>query len=393
MRSMAEPAAVPSSLRKINRRLILRHMVQVPSAARAQLALAASTSAVTAGKIVDELLEQGVLEEVDTQRAAARPGRPGQNLRLNTRMPRFVLVQAGVAHTRLACVALGAAAATQWAAEIQTPGTAAEWEKAVAAAIAQIVPAAGYPGAGLWGVILSLPGVVDEEAGGVLFSPNLHWSEGVDFRRMLQGMLRVPVEMVQEIRALALGELTHSPARRDFLLVDFGHGMGGAAIVGGALFQSPLPLTGEVGHTPVPENRRPCGCGAIGCAETLLSRRGLFKSIQETHPDGSVASRRPYSWDIVETHIAEHGLEPWLEKSLQIGAAAIAGAMNSIGLGHVVITGTIAGLPEAVREFFSGEIRKGLMWAKFGPATIDFSPRRRMHGLISVGIERMVVGI
>lgn len=392
MHPNAAPAAIPSSLRKINRRMILRHMVQVPSAARGQLALAAGTSAVTAGKIVDELLEQGVLEEVDLQRAVARPGRPGQNLRLNTRLVRFVLVQVGVAHTRLAVAALGAAADLPWAAEIPTAATAAEWEKTVAAVLADIVPAPGHEGSALWGVLVSLPGVVDEDAGRVLFSPNLHWSEGVDFRKVLGGMLSVPVELVQEIRALALGELAHSPEHRDFLLVDFGHGMGGATIIGGGLFQSPLPLTGELGHTPVPENTRPCGCGAIGCVETLLSRGGLFKSIQEL-PASAGPAGRAYSWDIVESHIQARGLEPWLQKSLQIGAAAIAGAMNSIGLGHVVITGTVTGLSEEIRQFFSSEIRRGLMWAKFGPATIEFAPRRRMHGLINVGIERLVVGL
>src|SRR5271154_1359131 len=65
-------AAIPSSLRKINRRVILRHMVQVPAAARGELAEVAGTSCVTAGKIVDELLEQGVLENAEIKSAAAR---------------------------------------------------------------------------------------------------------------------------------------------------------------------------------------------------------------------------------------------------------------------------------------------------------------------------------
>jgi len=99
-------AAIPSSLRKINRRMILRHMVQVPQAARGELASVAGTSCVTAGKIVDELLEQGVLEPAEMKRAS-RPGRPGQTLRLNTKAPRLVLVQLGVGHTRMAFAPLG----------------------------------------------------------------------------------------------------------------------------------------------------------------------------------------------------------------------------------------------------------------------------------------------
>src|ERR1700749_2459570 len=105
-RKRMKTAAVPSSLRKINRRLILRHMVQVATAARGELAEGAGTSCVTAGKIVDELLEQGVLEAAEVKRQS-RPGRPGQSLRLNTPSPRLGLVQLGVGYTRMTFAALG----------------------------------------------------------------------------------------------------------------------------------------------------------------------------------------------------------------------------------------------------------------------------------------------
>src|SRR5690348_664710 len=130
MKSMMKNGAVPSSLRKINRRSILRHMVQVPSAARGELAAMVGTSYVTAGKIVDGLLEQGVLEAIESKQQM-RPGRPGQSLGLDTRSPRFLLIQLGIAHTRLAYAALGTSLDTAWGAEIETPQTINEWEAAV----------------------------------------------------------------------------------------------------------------------------------------------------------------------------------------------------------------------------------------------------------------------
>jgi predicted NBD/HSP70 family sugar kinase len=400
MKDTMKTAAIPSSLRKINRRLILRHMVQVAAAARGELAEVAGTSQVTVGKIVDELLEQGVLETAESKRAAVRPGRPGQNLRLNTRAPRFILLQLGVAHTRIAHAALGASMDTPWPVEIETPVSAREWELAVQRAIAQLVPnpstgaragsAKHRDNSDLWGILVSVPGIVDEPQGKVLFSPNLHWSEGVDFRHMLGNILSVPVELVQEIRALALGQLAASPSEKDFLLVDFGHGLGGAAVLHGGLYHGALPLVGELGHTPVLDNQRLCGCGSVGCVETLLSRRGLFASLQEHLPENKRHAR--FSWNLVEDHIAAHGLEPWLKRSLQAGAANIAGAMNALGLGRVVITGSLTSFPEEVKSFLASEIKKGAMWAKFGDVAIDFAPRRRMRGMISVGIERLVVG-
>jgi len=361
-------------------------MVQVPAAARGELAEVAGTSCVTAGKIVDELLEQGVLEAAEIRREA-RPGRPGQSLRLNTRSPRFILIQLGQLHTRLSFVTLGTSDDAAWSVEVETPASAKEWEHSIATAIEKLVPRRG---SGAWGVLLAVPGIVDESIGKVLFSPNVHWSEGVDFPAMLRRITDLPVEMVQEIRALALGQLAASPMQKDFFHVDFGHGVGGASVVGGSLYLGSLPLVGELGHTPVMGNERACGCGSEGCMETLLSRRGFTLSLQE-HA-GMKFDEPICHWNVVEEHVRAHGLEPWLKRSLQAGAASIAGAMNVLGLGRVVITGTLTTLPTEVQEFFAGEIRKDVMWGKFGEVAIDFAPRRRMRGLISVGIDRLVVG-
>jgi predicted NBD/HSP70 family sugar kinase len=372
-------------------------MVQVRSAARAELAEVAGTSAVTAGKIVDELLEQGVLEPAESRRDGARPGRPGQGLRLNARVPRFVLIQMGVAHTRVAFAPLGAEAAglglagqaksgdeSPWPIEIETPESAADWERAVGRAIASLDPRDA------WGTLVSVPGLVDEEAGRVLYSPNLHWSEGMDFRRALRGSVDAPVELVHEIRALALGHHAAAPGETDFLLVDFGHGVGGAAVLHGGLYQGALPMAGEIGHTPVVDNPRPCGCGAKGCLETLLSRRGLFASMAEAAGDDG-GRRGRYAWPAVQRHVAENGIEPWLRRSLQAAGANIAGAMNVLGLGRVVITGSLADLGTAVCGVLETEVRKAALWGRFGQLSIEFAPRRRMRGLISVGIDRLLV--
>ena len=104
--------------------------------------MVAGTSCVTAGKIVDELLDQGVLEPAESKRES-RPGRPGQALRLNTRAPRLVLVQLGVGNTRMAFAALGTSVDTPWSVEFETPGSAEEWEKGIAAGVGETDTAEG----------------------------------------------------------------------------------------------------------------------------------------------------------------------------------------------------------------------------------------------------------
>ena len=153
----------------------------------------------------------------------------------------------------------------------------------------------------------------------------------------------------------------------------------------GKLYAHPLPISGELGHTPVPGNKRRCGCGSVGCLETLASIRGLLDSFGEAHPK----SRK--TWDTFSDHVTAHGIEPWLAKTLDAMAAGIAGGLNMVGLRRVVITGSVNELPPAVFNYLAEAITKGTLWARFGELKIEKAPRRRKTGLVAAGIDRLIV--
>jgi predicted NBD/HSP70 family sugar kinase len=191
--------------------------------------------------------------------------------------------------------------------------------------------------------------------------------------------------LVQEIRALALGHLAAEPRGEDFLLVDFGQGVGGAIVQRGKLFDSTLPLSGELGHTMVIGNSRHCGCGAVGCVETLVSRRGLLQSF--------VASGvgAPATWPAFSRYLAENPLPSWLENSLDAASAIIAGALNVLGLKRAVITGSLTELPPGVIEHLAKGVKQGSMWARFGEVACQSAQRRRAMGLVGVGVDRLLI--
>ncbi len=380
---------VPSKMGRLNKRALVARLQRLGMASRADLAKSLGMSQPTAGKIADDLLELGVLEEVaepqlgtgqgSGPRSRARLGRPGRMLRLDRSATRFVAIQLGVSETKLAALPLGADLEDRWAVTVATPGSAAQWVRQLRTAAGQI------QGRGAWGVLVSVPGVVDEQAGRVLFSPNLHWTEKTDLKKAIQGVWKLPVELSQEERALALGHQSVEGETEDFLLVDFGDGVGGALVVKGQLYAGPLPISGEFGHTPAPGNTRPCGCGAVGCVETLVSTRGLLQSFRS-------AARRPEaSWKDLTEAIAHEGAPGWLAQSLEAAAVVIAGSLNVLGLRRVVITGSLTELPPVVMEHLSSAIRQGAMWARFGELTVEAAPRRRTAGLVAVGLDRLVL--
>ena len=82
------------------------------------------------------------------------------------------------------------------------------------------------------------------------------------------------------------------------------------------------PISGEIGHTPVPGNTRPCGCGAGGCMETLVSLRGLLESFAAAGPGAE------NTWAGLCGQVGQHGIQPWLAPALDAAAATIDVAMS-----------------------------------------------------------------
>ncbi len=377
----------PVHMGLLNKRALIRQLQKAGVASRAGLARSLGMSQPTAGKIVDELLADKILEEVETSVAAdgggsAQLGRPGRQLQLNRSQPSFLGIQLGIQETQLVELPLGATDENVRQITFEVPyisqKPAAVWERELRAAAKKLRAKKFLC------VLLSVPGLVDETAKRILFSPNIHWTEGLDLPAMVRRIWNVPVLLVQEERVLALGYHANHPEHEDFFLVDFGDGVGGAVIVGGKPLASPLPISGELGHTPVLGNRRKCGCGAVGCVETLVSTRGLLQSFFVAYP------KKKNDWVTLIKHSVEKGVEPWLAQALDAAAVAIAGALNVLGLRRVVITGALMELAPSVLEHLAEAVKKGAMWARFGEVECVGAPRHRTAGLVAVGIDRLI---
>jgi glucokinase len=235
--------------------------------------------------------------------------------------------------------------------------------------------------------LISVPGIVDEEKGQVLFSPNIHWLEKTSLEELIRKIWDLPVVIVQEMRVLAMGEMIRVPERENFLIADvgLGVGVGGAIVINGQLFNHPIPLGGELGHTPVYANQNKCGCGAVGCMETLVSESQLLKALA-LHEGKKSCTRKDFI-----ANIEQNGIAPWFATTLDSFARVIAGALNVVGVQTFVMTGLLAQLPAVVSEYLFAKVREGTLWARFGSLSCHASPRNRAAGLIAAGLDRLVL--
>ncbi|HYQ16383.1 MAG TPA: ROK family transcriptional regulator [Polyangiaceae bacterium] len=375
--------AVPKSLRLTNQARLVEHLLRRGIATRAELAKAAGMSQPTAGKIIDELSTAGVVEELsgESEVSRGRPalGRPGKQLRLAQSPARLVICELGVERTRLAAVPAALPDDEHWDVEFRTPNSEAVWRQRLRQ------HAAGLTIRRPWAVMVSVPGMVDEASGKILLCPNLHWCERADLVAAFNEVFRAPVQLIQENRALALAEVGTRASASDFLLVDFGDGVGGAIVMAQRPYEGSVPATGEIGHTPIGGNQRQCGCGNRGCLETLIAEPWLVRSLAELSGDAQTTF----------AHVCRAAQAPelpaFLTEALDATASCIASILNVCGLKRVVLSGHVRDLGPRACDYLIAGIRRSAIWSRFDTVEVELVQRRIARGLTIAGIQRVVM--
>jgi len=146
------------------------------------------------------------------------------------------------------------------------------------------------------GLGMGVPGLLDLVRGVSLFLPNFptQW-RNVAVRRILEGRLGCRVDILNDVRTAALGELLFGYGREvdSFVLFTIGTGIGGGIVIDRRLRLGPFGAAGEIGHQTVQPDGPLCGCGNRGCLEAVASgpalaaagvrliRNGLAPRLQE----------------------------------------------------------------------------------------------------------------
>lgn len=129
---------------------------------------------------------------------------------------------------------------------------------------------------------LGCPGVLDREAGAVIYSNNIRWQQ-VYVCRELKEQLKVPVYVENDANCAAMGEYLAGAGRgsRQMIMVTFGTGIGGGIIFDGRLYLGSHGNANIIGHTLIEKGGRECTCKRKGCWECYASTRALLLSAEK----------------------------------------------------------------------------------------------------------------
>ncbi len=136
---------------------------------------------------------------------------------------------------------------------------------------------------------IGIPGTVSGDGKKIIKAPNISILTDT-LAEDLEKELSVPVILVQDSRAAAYGEYIASGEKyKTLVCVTLGTGIGTGIVMNGKIFSGSLGAAGELGHLPVKENGRPCGCGKRGCLEKYCAGGGLDITAAEILGEGKNA--------------------------------------------------------------------------------------------------------
>ena len=142
---------------------------------------------------------------------------------------------------------------------------------------------AGLTIADIESIGLGCPGTINPESGIIEFANNLGFSN-VPLRAMLNERFPgLEICLDNDANAAAFGEYKAGALKgaKHALAITLGTGLGGGIIIDGKIYSGFNYAGGELGHTILVVDGRPCKCGLNGCVERYCSATGLIITTKE----------------------------------------------------------------------------------------------------------------
>lgn len=101
---------------------------------------------------------------------------------------------------------------------------------------------------------------------------------GYPLAQKLREACDLPVKVINDVQAMALGEMHFGFQYQNMIALAMGTGVGGAIIQNGTLIRGETGAAGELGHLILKPQGRACPCGQFGCVEAYLSGPALERA-------------------------------------------------------------------------------------------------------------------
>ncbi|HTM77205.1 MAG TPA: ROK family protein [Devosia sp.] len=258
----------------------------------------------------------------------------------------------------------------------------AAFDAAIGAVIAQAPEARA--------VSISITGVVDPRDGRIKVA-NIPCIDGRTLAADLTAQLGRSVLVANDADCFALAEAVAGAGRGEPIVfgVILGTGVGGGLVVDGRIVNGAGGFAGEWGHGPVAATsaghppvaipRIACGCGQIGCVDTIGAARGIERLHQHVHGIAASSTEIIAGWAAGDAKAART-VEVWVD----LVASPLALVINVVGASVVPVGGGLSNVP-ALIDLLDRTVRQRILRRADAPLVVPGQCRVE-PGLIGAAI-------
>ena len=226
--------------------------------------------------------------------------------------------------------------------------------KRIVRLVRELIAAEAEPACEIKGVGIGVPGTPNIDTGVIQFLPNLpgKWLD-VPLQSIIEEQVQLPVALINDVRAITLGEWTFGAGRGADTLVclAIGTGIGGGVVVNGQFHLGIGGTAGEFGHHVVEVDGLPCGCGGKGCLELYASGPAIaamgVKEVMHGHTT-RIGELVNYDLNLINVEI--------IVQAAREGDPVAQGILQRVGKYLGIAVGNILGVLSPQKVIFSGGV-------------------------------------
>ena len=383
---------------KFNRLSVLKILREAQPVSRTELARISDLTGGTITAIVADLVERGLI--IEEKMETGSRGRPrvlmsikpsgafvvGATLRFDLEGT-LVIEISDLAGNSIYSQTASLSATSQW------DNLARQYSLAVNECIA----ASGVDPASIALVGIGLAAIVDNRSG-VAIKMETFEPGPFPFADAVAEHLGLPVRLDNIMNLLARAEhwFGATIGVDDFTMIYLDLGLGAGCYRGGQLVTGSHGIEAELGHTKiVPDNGRPCHCGANGCLQAYCSVSGIVGQYRDELglPDVPYFELGLALADMVNRAHSGDGLvlDIFRRAGRYLGIA-VANHINMQDPKRIVILCRDSGLVGLITDSFFDALKQNTLPALFGLTTVTFdnlTPQHFTKGAVAMVLEQM----
>lgn len=228
---------------------------------------------------LDQLVAVGLVKRVGE--APSTGGRPAIRFAFNPDNQVVLAIDIGTTHARLAVCNLGGTLIKDHLIEVRAQDGPEDLLDSVLAASHQLLETTGRAD-DLAGVGVGVPVGLDRLTGKVIDASALPKWHGYDLRLRISEAFKRPVLVDNDVNLMARGELSVLPDDVQHLVfLKLASSLSSGIIVGGKIVHGVRGMAGNIAHIRVSDSDAECGCGKVGCLESVASGAALVQQMNE----------------------------------------------------------------------------------------------------------------